>query len=40
MKKEIQAHFKEKYDIDDVEYISPAFDIADYFEVVKTLGEL
>jgi hypothetical protein len=29
----INHHFKEKYDIDEIEYFTPAFDIRDFFEV-------
>lgn len=39
MKDEVEAHFKEHYNVDGIEYICPAFDIQDYFEVVSKQQE-
>lgn len=45
MKEEIEAHFKEHYGLEEgedgsvIEYVCPAFDIKDYFEVVSHFQE-
>lgn len=39
MKKELEEHFKEKYNLDGFEYFTEAFNIGDYFEALTKLQE-